>query len=119
MTVGTLIYGGAPAIDIEDRTLRHLQAVMIAKLRRHENFAFNWDQEPGVGTDTTSDDGAHGTIWVSESVQLYFRYDGPRQSQLNRAWLNELMSAANTSFGLRAVPEPVKEDATSDQAAFV
>jgi hypothetical protein len=117
--MGTLVYGSAPAIDIEDRTLRHLQAVMIAKLRRHENFAFNWDQEPGVGTDTTSDDGAHGTILVSEAVQLYFRYDGPRQSQLNRVWLNELMVAANTSYGLRAVPEPARDDATTDQAAFV
>jgi hypothetical protein len=116
--VGTLIYGATPAIDIEDRTLRHLQAVMIAKLRRHENFAFNWDQEPGVASDTTSVDGSHGTIWISESVQLYFRYDGPRQTQLNRAWLNQLMSAANTSFGLRAVQEPAREDATTDQTAF-
>ena len=117
--MGTLIYGAAPAIDIEDRTLRHLQAVMIAKLRRHENFAFNWDQEPGVGRDVMSDDGSHGTIWVSEAVQLYFRYDGPRQSQLNRVWLNELMSAANSSFGLRAVPEPSFAEATTDRTAFV
>ena len=117
--MGTLIYGGAPTIDIEDRTLRHLQAVTIAKLRRHENFAFNWDQEPGVGTETTSDDGSHGTIWVSEAVQLYFRYDGARQNQLNRSWLNELMTVANSSFGLRVVPEPAKQDATTDQVAFV
>jgi hypothetical protein len=117
--MGTLIYGSAPIIDIEDRLLRHLQAVIIAKLRRHENFAFNWDQEPGVGTDTTSNDGSHGTIWLSEAVPLYFRYDGPRQTQLNRAWLNELMASANTGFGLRAVPEPAREDATTDRAAFV
>jgi hypothetical protein len=117
--MGTLVYGSAPAIDIEDRTLRHLQAVMIAKLRRHENFAFNWDAEPGVGSDRMSHDGSHGTIWVSEAVQLYFRYDGPRQSQLNRAWLNELMACANTSFGLRAVPEPTRDEATTDQVAFV
>jgi hypothetical protein len=116
--LGTLIYGSAPSIEIEDRTLRHLQAVMIAKLRRHENFAFNWDQEPGVGTDTSSEDGAHGTVWVSEAVQLYFRYDGPRNTQLNRLWLNELMISANTSFGLRAVPEPTQEETTTDQTAY-
>jgi hypothetical protein len=29
------------------------------------------------------------------------------------------MTAANTSFGLRVVPEPSRQDATTDQAAFV
>ena len=104
--MGLFRYGAAPAITIDDRLLKHLQAVMVAKLRRRESFAFNWDQEPGVGHDVTRENGSHGSVWISESSSLYFRYDGPRAGSLNRAWLEELMLAANTNSGLRGIPEP-------------
>ncbi len=42
--MGWLTYGSAPPIEIEDRLLHHLQAVIITKLRRDEPFAFNWEQ---------------------------------------------------------------------------
>jgi hypothetical protein len=117
--MGTLLYSSAPAIKMEDRILRHLQAVIVAKLRRRENFAFNWDEEPGVeGDATTPEGGAHGTIWVSDATPLYFRYDGPRQNDLNRAWLNVLMVAANSTFGLRALQEPSRTDATTAETAY-
>jgi hypothetical protein len=35
--MGKLIYGIAPAIEIEDRGLRHLQVAIMTKLRRDEN----------------------------------------------------------------------------------
>ncbi len=108
--MGSFIYGTAPAVTIEDRTLKHLQAVIVAKLRRRENFAFSWDEEPGVGQDESHVGGAHGSVWVNESASLYFRYDGPRGGRLNQAWLELLMQTANTSAGLRAVPEPGIEE---------
>jgi hypothetical protein len=111
--MGSFIYGTAPAVTIEDRTLKHLQAVIVAKLRRRESFAFSWDQEPGVGNDVTSANGSHGSVWVSESASLYFRYDGPRGGRLNQGWLEVLMQAANTSSGLWAVPEPGSEAASA------
>jgi hypothetical protein len=109
--MGFLIYGVAPAIRIEDRVLRHLQAVIIAKLRRGETFAFNWDQEPGVeGAESGDDEASHGTIWISSASQLYFRYDGSRVGQLlNRHWLEVLMKASNSASGLYAAPEPDAE----------
>ncbi len=110
--MGSFIYGTAPAVTIEDRTLKHLQAVIVAKLRRRENFAFSWDEEPGVGHDESQFGGAHGSVWVNESASLYFKYDGPRGGRLNQAWLEVLMQAANTSAGLRAVPEPGTESAS-------
>ncbi len=109
--MGSFIYGSAPAVTIEDRTLKHLQAVIVAKLRRRENFAFNWDEEPGVDGAEAHGSGAHGSVWVNESASLYFKYDGPREGKLNQAWLEALMQAANTSGGLRAVPEPGAEAA--------
>ena len=105
--MGLLRYGVAPAITIDDRVLMHLQAVMVAKLRRREAFAFSWDQEPGVGMDVVHENGTRGSVWVSESSSLYFEYDGPRDGALNREWLEGLMQAANTNAGLRVLPEPV------------
>ncbi len=112
--LGVFRYGAAPAITIEDRLLKHLQAVMVAKLRRRESFAFNWDQEPGVGEDLLHRDGSHGSVWISESSSLYFQYDGPRSGALNRDWLEVLMQCANTNTGLRAVPEPAPRPELAD-----
>jgi hypothetical protein len=104
--MGTLVYGSAPAITIEDRLLKHLQAVIIMKLRRDEPFAFNWDAEPGVGEDREHPNASHGTVWVSQSSHLYFRYDGTRSEKLNPAWIETLSKAAHSPRGLWAVPEP-------------
>ena len=104
--MGTLVYGGAPAISIEDRTLKHLQTVIIMKLRRNEPFAFSWDAEPGVGEDSQHPNAAHGTIWISQASQLYFRYDGPPHDTLNRQWIDLLTQVAYSPHGLRAVSEP-------------
>ena len=104
--MGTLVYGAAPAISIEDRTLKHLQAVIIMKLRRDEPFAFNWDAEPGVGEDIMHPNAAHGTIWSSQASQLYFRYDGTLHDKLNPERIDVLTKAAYSPRGLWAVPEP-------------
>lgn len=105
--MGKLIYGVAPAIEIDDRALKHVQAVSVMKLRRGESFAFSWDDEPDVGEDVAHEGNtAHGTIWVHAAASLYFSYDGPRDIVLNRDWLEALMTLANSSNGLRVVPEP-------------
>jgi hypothetical protein len=115
--MGTLVYGAAPAITIEDRTLKHLQAVIIMKLRRDEAFAFNWDAEPGVGEDELHPNASHGTIWISQGSQLYFRYDGARNEKLNPEWIEGLTKAAYTPRGLWAVPEPRPGASTADPQA--
>ncbi len=106
--MGWLTYGSAPAIEIEDSLLRHLQVVIINKLRRDEPFAFHWDQHQAADDPSTS--ASHGTIWISRASQLYFSYHGPRTSgALNRAWLEQLMLASNSSGGLTALPEPAQQ----------
>jgi hypothetical protein len=106
--MGQLIYDGALVIQVDDWGLQHLQAVMITKLRRDESFSFSWDDgDAGVGGDTArSDEGLPGTIWVSRSSSLYFRFDAKRTAALNRRWLVDLSTAANGSGGLRLLPEP-------------
>lgn len=105
--MGQLFYGTSPAIQIDDWGLRHLQTVILTKLRRDEAFSFSWDGEPGIGGGKAGDPASSpGTIWVSRSSSLYFRFDDERTAPLNKRWLVQLAEAANGSGGLRLLPEP-------------
>ncbi|NLP85244.1 hypothetical protein HF576_15455 [Microbacterium sp. CFH 90308] len=109
--MGTLIYGVAPAIGIDDWALEHLRFVIVTKLRRDESFSFNWENEPDVDGDVSRErPGIYGTVWISKSSSLYFSFDKPRSRELNRHWLDALAATANSASGLRLVPEPSLPD---------
>ena len=94
--MGRLLYGSPPvAFELDDRTLAHVEIVVIAKLRRSESFGFSL---PGKGDARTS-------IWVSPASDVQFEYVKGSQ-EINRAWLELLIEAANSPQGLRVVPEP-------------
>lgn len=97
--MGQLIYGTqAASFDIDDRTLAHVEAVVLAKLRRNESFALTI--EP--------DGGGRETIWLNQAVQLRFRYTAERPT-INRVWLEALIDTANSTAGMRILPEPSAE----------
>lgn len=101
--MGKLIYGpGGHDYEIEDRALAHLQLVMLAKLRRGEAFPFTWVPERDIG---------HGrvTMWIFPAQQLQFQYSGGKMPEINRAWIDDLMTAANSGPGLRITQEPLPE----------
>jgi hypothetical protein len=94
--VGRLLYGSPPtAFELDDRTLAHVEIVVIAKLRRSESFAFSL---PGKGDARTS-------IWVNPGSDIQFEYAKGSQD-VNRAWLEVLIESANSPQGLRLAPEP-------------
>lgn len=98
--MGKLVYGnGDLRIDIDDRTLSHLQVVIVAKLRRNEAFLLNWTNSPAVGDGRSS-------VWLHQSIPLYFVFDSTETYQLNRQWLEVLTVAASSAGGLRLVEEP-------------
>lgn len=104
--MGTLHYGSPPvSFPIDDRTLAHVELVVVAKLRRNENFAFAIDD----------DRGGRSTIWVSTSAALRFEYDQV-QHEINRQWLEDLIDSANTTAGLRLIPEPERPRAAEQPA---
>jgi hypothetical protein len=94
--MGTLHYG-SPAAEfaIDDRTLAHLELVILAKLRRRESLALSL-------TDDATE--KRQVVWLSTSSTLRFEYDGP-MPEINRAWLQELVEAANSPGGLKVLPE--------------
>ena len=98
--MGKLVYGnGDLEIDIDDRTLAHLQIVIVAKLRRNEAFLLNWTNSPAVGDGRSS-------IWLQQAVPLYFTFDSAENQPINRNWLEVLTVAASSAGGLRLVEEP-------------
>jgi hypothetical protein len=105
--MGTLIYGpAAKELAIDDRLLAHLQAVIIAKMRRGESFAFNWQKDVVDGS-------GHITIWIHPAIYIEFVFLGSRRVPLNREWMEALMATANSAQGLELMAEPPAEPATS------
>jgi hypothetical protein len=96
--MGVLIYDRGDPIEIDDRTLAHLQVVIIDKLRRGEHFAL-----------TLVDGRRVLTSWVSPRTPIEFIYRGNRRPSLNHAWLEDLACEAGLTGVLTLVPEPAAE----------
>jgi len=99
--MGRLMYDHTTAIEFDDRVLAHLQIVIGTKLRRSESFYFSWADDPAMG------DGRNA-IWLHAALPLRFRFDGSRRPAINRAWIEALMNVANSTDGLRVLPEPTQ-----------
>jgi hypothetical protein len=97
--VGTLTYDSAITADFDDRTLAHLQVVIGAKLRRGESFYLSWKDDPAIG------DG-RSVIWINPTISIAYKYFGSRAPAINRAWVDEMMLAANSPAGLHIMAEP-------------
>jgi hypothetical protein len=98
--VGKFIYG-IPSVEVEldDRVLAHLKTVITAKLRRNEGFTFTW-------ANTDDGDTTHSSVWLDEGIPISFEIGGKGDPPLNRQWLEELAKSANSTAGLKIVPEP-------------
>ena len=97
--MGRFSYDGKISVDFDDRVLAHLQAVIGAKLRRGESFMFTWIDDDSIG------DG-HTAVWLNPTSTISFKYFGKRNAALNRSWIERLMMSANSTGGLRIIPEP-------------
>jgi hypothetical protein len=97
--MGSFIYDRAAEFEIDDRSLAHLQVVILNKLRRRESFALD------LGDGTTVE-----TVWINESTPLEFRYAGNRQPLLNQLWLESMAGEAGLNGLLRITPEPRTPD---------
>ncbi len=100
--MGKLAYNSTLTVDFEDRLLAHLQIVIGLKLRRGESFYFSW-RDDAAGGDGRS------TIWIHPTIPLHYKYFGGRAPSINRAWIEALTAAANSSNGLQMVAEPLPE----------
>ncbi|MGG7463300.1 hypothetical protein [Plantibacter sp. YIM 135347] len=92
--MGTITYGSAnQTITISDEVLAHIKTVAVMKLRRNESFTISWTRaEPAIG---------RVSIWVHPSIPMQFDFDSTERTDLDRAYLEELMQQANLTGDLR------------------
>ncbi|MFV9424948.1 ATP-dependent DNA ligase [Microbacterium sp. S1037] len=112
--MGKFTYDSNIKIEFEDRLLAHLQAVIMAKVRRSESFTFTWKEDISTG-------GGRTTVYIHPYVSLVFKFNGGRTPQLNPAWLQALTYTANSGRGLYVVPEPdheIRHQATPHPMTF-
>ena len=109
--MGTLTYDVISKVTFDDRALAHLELVIASKFRRNESFNFSWVKDPVAGSGRT-------TIWMHPAIPLVYEYEGGRQPTISRAWLDALMKTANSSAGLKLVPEPAPSPSPSHETSI-
>lgn len=97
--MGKFTYDSNIRADFEDRLLAHLQAVIMAKVRRGESFTFTWKDDMSLG-------GGRTAVYIHPHTSMVFKFHGVRTPELNPAWLHALTYTANSPRGLHVVPEP-------------
>lgn len=75
-TVGSITYDGTK-VHFDDRTLTHLQIVIVQKLNRQESFLLSWKDSKNVGDGRTA-------IWLSPGTPLLFKFSGSRVPAVDR-----------------------------------
>ncbi len=106
--MGCIIYGSGieRRLDVDDRTLAHVKAVVVMKLRRNESFLLSWQWQ--------SQQGRRISLWMHPAIPLQFELDTLEPIELNRAWLEELMVSTNSRGDLDIGMEPQIEDHTHE-----
>lgn len=92
--MGSLSYGAESLrIEFEDHLLAHLQALMTAKLRRHEPFTISWNvtREQGSG---------RVTLWIGPAIPLAFHFTHTERLKLDPRLLERLSVEAASANGL-------------------
>ncbi len=71
--MGKFIYDGNIKVDFEDRLLAHLQAVIMAKVRRGESFPFTWKDDISTGGGALRSTSTRTCRWCSSSTAVELR----------------------------------------------
>lgn len=106
--MGYLKYG-REEFEFDDRTAEHLQIAIAAKLRRGEHFFLTWQLKHTKGS------GRH-SLWIDNGAPLHFFFSGARSTDINRAWLDQLMLSSNTPAGMQVGEEPTETAPAADEA---
>jgi hypothetical protein len=92
--MGQMYYAGSTEpIEIPDRILAHLKVVVSTKLRRSESFPLSWQRGEGP-------DAERSTIWLHAAIPLRFEVSQAAATNIDRGYLNELATAANSTGGI-------------------
>jgi hypothetical protein len=96
--MGILIYGGSQQYRFDDRVLSHLKIAISTKLRMHDGFLVSWQIPADEGAGRVS-------LWVSPAIPIQYVFENTTPPQLNREWLDAMMSSAASARGMIVMPE--------------
>lgn len=99
--MGWFTYGTGDRFDFDDRALTHLRTVIFGKFHLQESVVFTWVA-----------DGRQNSLWLHPTVPLRFEFDEEVTPELNPAWVEQLVSLANSPTGLRLTEEPPQPAST-------
>jgi hypothetical protein len=88
--MGRLHISHEASVELDDDLLEHVFAVVVAKLRRHESVLLEWDDP----------DGHTEQVLVNTAALVRAEFASTRPDQLDHAWLESLMLAANSNGGI-------------------
>lgn len=97
--MGKFFYENLIKADFDDRVLAHLQMVIGMKQRRGESFHFTWRDDVSIGDGVT-------IVWIHPRCTVAYKFYGGRKASLNRAWIDQMMLAANSGGVLFVMTEP-------------
>lgn len=92
--MGKIFYGATDTpIELDDRVLAHLAAIVATKLRRNESFTltYNHGDDPDEG---------RSMLWLQPSIPLRFVFDSAESERLDQKVLQDMATDAASSRGL-------------------
>lgn len=92
---------------MNDRTLAHVQLVIVTKLRKNEPFVLSWVPGPVDGS-------GRKALWIDRGIPLVFQFEGSRRIHINRRWVKAMVSRSFLPNGLELMPEGDHPDTAAD-----
>ena len=83
-------------VEFDDRTLAHLQVVIVQRFTAGRSVLLSWLDALATGDGRSS-------MWLTPHAPLHFKFVGSRSPAIDRAWLDRLFEAASSGAGLVVV----------------
>lgn len=90
--MGSITYDNV-VVEFDDRTLAHLQVVVVQRFNAGKPVLLSWLDALAIGDGRSS-------MWLSPSAPLHFKFAGSRTPEIDRAWLGLLTERATSGPGL-------------------
>lgn len=90
--MGSITYDNV-VVDFDDRTLAHLQVVIVQRFVAGRHVLLSWLDALAIGDGRSS-------MWLTPTAPLHFKFAGSRSPAIDRAWLDLLAQRAESGAGL-------------------
>ena len=90
--MGAITYDDV-VVEFDDRTLAHLQVVIVQRFTSGRAVLLSWLDALSIGDGRSS-------MWLTPHAPLHFKFVGSRSPSIDRVWLDQMTRAADSGSGL-------------------